>query len=325
MNKKFKNKLLIITSILVFIFLSMFVDEKTLNNLKNKIFNDEIKQAMENLPSSKEELNLKREDIIELTDDLMVFFMDVGQADSILIKSQDEYMLIDAGNNEDGEKLVNYFKSLGISKFKYVVGSHAHEDHIGGMDNIINNFDIEKFYMPDVLTTTETFYDVLDALETKKIKYNVPVIDSTLKLGNSTVEFIYVGDNKEDLNDSSIIVKLTYLNTSFLFTGDASSNSEKLILDKDLNSTVLKVGHHGSKYSSSAQFLVKVRPKYAVISCGKDNSYGHPHDVTINKLEKINAQVLRTDELGTIVAISDGENITFKNIETNTDGESNEK
>ena len=174
-------------------------------------------------------------------EELMVYFLDVGQADSIMIENDNQYMLIDAGNNEDGEKLVTYFQNKKIEKFSYIVATHPHEDHIGGMDDIINNFDIENFYMPDVVTTTKTFEDVLDALEQKSLYFETPEIGSNFQLGNANIEVIYVGNDSSDLNSSSIVLKLTYGEISFLFTGDATSEVENTIINKNLNSNVLKV------------------------------------------------------------------------------------
>lgn len=251
---------------------------------------------------------------------LKVSFLDVGQADSILINANNKYMLIDAGNNEDGEKLVTYLKSLGIEKFDYVVGTHAHEDHIGGMDNIIDSFDIGTFYMPDVITTTKTFEDVLDSLEKKNLNFDTPQIGSTFDLGKAKIETIYVGNDSKNLNDSSIILKLTYGNISFLFTGDTESDVEKTLLNKDIESDVLKVAHHGSNTSSSNAFLKKVNPKYAIISVGAGNSYGHPKSVILDRLEKLETKIYRTDELGTIIVTTDGEKIEVSNIKTDTNG-----
>ena len=334
-KKKIKRFLLLLVFFVVIFFFSFFFDKNLFNNLKDTVVKEvnsvkeEVKSKInefEKYTNKKEEVPLTEVDKIELTNDLMVFFLDVGQADSILVKSQDEYMLIDAGNNADGKKLVNYFNSLGITKIKYVFGTHAHEDHIGGLDNIIKNFKIDKFYMPDVTSTTTTYVEVLNALEKKNIKYSIPSIGNKMPLGDSLVEVIYVGDEtREDLNDTSIVLKLTYKNISFLFTGDLTNNVERELVNSNIESTVLKVGHHGSKYSSSAVFLNKVNPKYAVISCGKDNEYGHPHSVVLNKLERIGASVFRTDQVGTIIASSDGDKIDFKYINTDTDGDSNEK
>ncbi len=251
---------------------------------------------------------------------LKIYFIDVGQADSILIANNNKYMLIDAGNNEDGPKLVSYFKNMGIEKFEYVIGTHAHEDHIGGLDDIINNFEISNFYMPDVVTTTKTFEDVIEALENKNLAFKVPEIDKNIKFEGSLINILYSGTDQTNLNNTSIIIKLYYGNTSYLFMGDAPSSVEREIIDKDIKSDVLKVGHHGSKYSTSAIFLSKVKPKFAVISVGKNNIYNHPQDITLNKLQKIEAKIYRTDEDGTIILNSDGKDISFETINTDTNG-----
>lgn len=253
-------------------------------------------------------------------DNLEIYYLDVGQADSILIRYLDNNILIDAGNNEDGEKLVSYFKSLGINDFKYVIATHAHEDHIGGMDDIIKSFSIEHYLMPNAISTTKTFEDVLDSLEDKDVLVSIPDIDSKFNVDNLEFSVIYVGDDEKDLNNSSIVLRMIYKNTSYLFMGDATSKVEKEILEKDIKSDVLKVGHHGSQYSSSAHFLKKVSPLYAIIQCGEGNSYGHPKDVTLEKLHKIGATIYRTDLDHTIKLISDGNNISFEKIETDTNG-----
>lgn len=251
---------------------------------------------------------------------LQVYFLDVGQADSILIKSNNEYMLIDGGNNNDGPLLVKYFQSLGIKEFKYIVGTHPHEDHIGGLDDVIKNFTIDNIYIPDAMTTTKTFEDLLDSIDEKNLTYKVPKINSTFPLGNANLKVIYTGTDTSDLNNTSIVLKLTYQDISILLTGDATSETEKKILNKDINSTVLKVGHHGSKYSSTESFLKKVNPKYAIISVGKNNIYNHPATTTINKLEKLNTQIYRTDQDGTILLETNGHNIDIEKLKTNTNG-----
>lgn len=251
---------------------------------------------------------------------LSVSFIDVGQADSILIRNGNYNMLIDAGNNEDGEKLVNYFKSLGIEEFTYVFATHPHEDHIGGMDDIINNFKIDNYYMSNKLSTTKTFMDVLDALDRRNLKYTVPNKGDTLKLGDANIKVIYPGDDKSNINDSSIVLKITYGKNSFLLTGDATSNVERKIYNEDIKSDVLKVAHHGSSYSSTDVFLDRVKPYYAVISVGKNNIYNHPSNKTLEKLNKRNIKVYRTDLDGTITFTSDGENLSVQTLETDTNG-----
>lgn len=279
----------------------------------------EPSQANPNTPTPTPETMQANQEIQD-SEKLQIWFLDVGQADSILIQNGDANMLIDAGNNEDGKKLVSYFQSLGIESFQYVIGTHAHEDHIGGMDDIIDNFNIDTFYMPDAITTTATFESVLDSLEAKNIAFQKPSIDSIFKLGNATIDVLYVGTDDSDLNNTSIVLKLTYGNTSVLFMGDAEKEVETIIEKKDISADVLKVGHHGSNTSSSKTFLEKVNPSYAIISVGTGNSYGHPSNTTIQNLENQNIQIYRTDENGTIIMTSDGTNITFQTIQTNTNG-----
>ena len=252
------------------------------------------------------------------TDVVKVEYIDVGQADAILIENNKKYMLIDAGNNEDGDLLVNYFKDKNITDFEYVVATHPHEDHIGGMDNIIKNFNIKNYYMPDCYTTTKTFEELLDALEEKNLSFEKTDIDSEFLLGDALFKVLYTGTDKRDLNNTSIVLRMTYKDVSFMFTGDATNVTEKKILAKDLQSDVLKVGHHGSQYSTSDEFLDKVNPKYAIISVGTGNVYDHPKDITLNKLKGI--EVHRTDKEGTIRVISDGKNIDIETFKTNTNG-----
>ena len=254
-------------------------------------------------------------------EDFKIYYIDVGEADCTLIKNNNEYALIDAGNNQDGLKLVEYFKSLGITKFKYVIGTHLHEDHIGGMDYIIKNFDIEHYYMPDVTSEYMTFTEVVDSLKEKDVKWEVPEIDSTFNIGEAKFTVLWISKDEEEINDTSIVLKLDFKNTSYLFTGDATKNVELKILDKDIKSDILKVSHHGSSDASSAQFLKLVESKYAIISVAKINDYHHPHDITLKKLNELNIKTYRTDKDGTIVVSSDGENYYFETIKTDTNNE----
>lgn len=229
---------------------------------------------------------------------LKVYFFDVGQADSMLIQNNGENMLIDAGNNEDGETLVNNLKTLGIEKIDYLVGTHPHEDHIGGMDDIINNFSIGKIFMPSVTTNTKTFEDVIDAAKNKGLQIETPKIGDEFTVGSANCNVVYVGNDKENLNLSSIIIKLNYNNLGYLFTGDAEAEIENKINVGKIN--ILKVAHHGSDTSSSEKFVNETAPEVAIISVGKDNSYGHPSNEIIKRYEKVGSKIYRTDEVGNI-------------------------
>jgi competence protein ComEC len=250
--------------------------------------------------------------------ELKVHFINVGQADSILIIDGNKSMLIDAGNNPDGADVVNYIKEQGIKKLDIVIGTHAHEDHIGGMDTVIKSFDIGQVFLPKTTHSTKTFEDVLLAIKAKGLKISSPTPGTDIKLNSAMGKILAPnGSDYKDLNDGSIVVKLNFGNNSFMFTGDAEEASEREILGKgfDVKSDLLKVGHHGSYSSTTDSFLKAVNPKYAVIMVGKDNSYGHPHKTTVEKLKTKGIKVYRTDELGTIIATSDGKNITFNTKE----------
>ncbi|WP_243129667.1 ComEC/Rec2 family competence protein [Clostridium sp. HBUAS56017] len=244
--------------------------------------------------------------------EMKIHYIDVGQGDSELIQVDGKNILIDAGTND--KKALNYLKSIGIDKLDYVIATHPHEDHIGSMDDIIKTFNIGTFYSPKVTTTTKTYENMIDALKAKNLKLNVPKVNDTLNVGNATLTFLAPnGEKYKDINNTSIVVKLKYGNTSYLFMGDAEDVSESEILAKqlDIQSDVLKVGHHGSESSSTQAFLDKVNPKYAIISCGKNNEYGHPHQVTLDKLNAKNINIFRTDLQSTIICTSDGKDIKF--------------
>ena len=300
-----KKKKKIISSFIILIIVGVFY---LFQNYPIENNQDNVNKRIEEAPVTAEER-------------LEVTFIDVGQADSILLENEGHYMLIDAGNNEDGPKLVNYLKNQNVSNFDYVIGTHPHEDHIGGLDNIIKNFNIETFYMPDVITTTKTFEDVLDALGEKNMSLSIPKTNATFKLGDATVKVLYVGTEEErDLNNTSIVLKVTYQNISFLFTGDASTKVEEKLNKSDLQSTVLKVGHHGSSTATNEEFLNTVNPQYAVISVGVDNQYEHPHTTVLNTLASHNITTYRTDQDGTIKMITDGTNIEINTLKTDTNG-----
>lgn len=256
-----------------------------------------------------------------VTTDLQIYYFDVGQADSTLIINNGHSMLIDAGNNEDGEKLVTYIKEeLNITTIDYVVGTHPHEDHIGGLDDIINNFNIKEVYLPEAMTTTKTFEDVLDAIANKELSITVPTIGETFKLGEADFEVIYTGTGEKDLNEASIILRMIFGNKTYLFTGDTTEEVEETILNSNIDIDVLKVAHHGSKYSSSEEFLNIATPEYAIISAGEGNSYGHPEPETLTRLKKHTNNIYITKDLGTILLTSDGKTITITTLNTDTNG-----
>ena len=253
------------------------------------------------------------------TEELNIYYLNVGQADSILINKNDYTMLIDAGNNNDGKNIVNFIKDLNIKDIDILVGTHPHEDHIGGLDDIINNFEIKKIYMPDATTNIKTFETVLDAIENKNYLITIPEINENFKLGDMNFNVLYTGTDESDLNNTSIVLRMTYGKRNFLFTGDATEVTEKKLLNKDIKSDVIKIGHHGSNYSTTDEFLNKVNPTYAIISVGYNNKYNHPGDKTIKKLNKI--RTYRTDIDGTIKLTTNGDNINIEKLNISLDGE----
>ena len=238
-----------------------------------------------------------------------VHFIDVGQGDSVLITTEAGAMLIDTGEAEYAQAVIDYIRGQGIDRLAYAVATHPHSDHIGGMARIINEFPIETFIAPDALHTTATFERMLDALEASDLGITVPEINETFTLGEAVFTALSPdGTDFKDLNNASVVLRLEFGGTRFLFTGDAEESAEQKMLANGLNLAcdVLKVGHHGSNTSSSAAFLQAVSPSVAVISCGADNSYGHPHREVVERLDAIGAEILRTDQEGHIVMVSDG-------------------
>ena len=232
-----------------------------------------------------------------------IYFFDVGQADSILIVNNGQTMLIDAGNNDDGDMLVKNIQTLRISKLDYVVGTHPHEDHIGGLDNVIKAFDIGTIYMPKVQTNTKTFEEVIDAISAKNLKVTTPKIGDKFEVGKAECEVMSIGDDKSNLNTTSIVIRMCYNDVSYLFTGDMETVNESARSWPQTD--ILKVAHHGSRTSSSEKFLKQIMPKIGIIQVGTDNSYSHPHDVILKRLEKLGVEIYRNDQKQTILIKQD--------------------
>lgn len=243
---------------------------------------------------------------------LSVWFLDVGQGDSILIGCENEYMLVDAGTNESGKNVADFLKSQGVKSLKYAVGTHPHADHIGGLDDVLDSVKTANLIMPDVTADTAVFSDVLDSAERQNLSVTVPGLGDKFSVGEAEITLLSDTDKNygDELNNYSLVLKLVYKGFSLVLTGDAETEAEEDILKsgQDISADVLKLGHHGSRTSTSNSFLNAVSPKSAVISCGKDNDYGHPHFETLEKLEKNRIEVYRTDLSGTLLLTYDGEN-----------------
>lgn len=252
----------------------------------------------------------------------LVYFLDVGQGDSELIRLPDGTdILIDAGTNDTADELTEYLKDLGVDAIDILVATHPHEDHIGGMDAVIRSFEIGKIYMPELsdstVPTTKTYEDVLDAMAEKGLKAIKAQPDTVLyenaEQQTKMTILAPLSNHYDNLNNYSVVTKLTCGDRSFLFTGDAEKEVEDSLIKNgtDLTADVLKCGHHGSKSSTSADFLSAVHPNSAIISCGLDNDYGHPSESTMKRLQKSGCSIFRTDQQDTILAQCDGSSISF--------------
>lgn len=253
-----------------------------------------------------------------------VHFIDVGQADSELIQCGDKAMLIDGGNVADSSLVVSYLSAQKIDHLDYVVCTHAHEDHVGGLSGPLNKFKVDHVLAPVTNYDSDAFRNFAKYTAAQGLDITVPSVGDNFSLGDASVEVMGPQKLYDETNNTSIVLKVTYGETSFLFPGDAERESEQDMLDAgcDLNATVLKVGHHGSDTSTTYPFLRAVAPSYAVISVGADNSYGHPAESTLSRLRDAEVTVYRTDLQGNIVAVSNGKQISFttqkgKDVQTN--------
>lgn len=260
--------------------------------------------------------NFVEKDFIVDEEGLLVHFIDVGQGDSTLIEFPNgEIALIDGGPRSSSENLLNYLKASNIKKIDYLIATHPHEDHIGGLPEVIRNFEIDKVYMPERTANTNIFKELLETIKDKDKKIKIAKSGDIL-IDEDNIKFYFLAPVKntyENTNDFSIVSKIEYGKTGIIIMGDAERVSEKdiLSLKSNLKADVLRVGHHGSSTSSTEEFLEEVKAKDYVISLGKDNSYGHPHREVVESINKRNGNIYRTDEMGDILMSSDGNKIIF--------------
>ncbi len=277
---------------------------------KSSMTEEELEEDLENL-TDKEDENINNEminntDIVE-NNLIKIHYIDVGQGDSIFIELPNKKtMLIDAGESSKGKIASSYISNLGYYKIDYIVGTHPHTDHIGGLAHIINSFDIGNIYMPKAVSTSKTYENLLNTISQKGLKITTARAGVNIA-SESNLNINIVAPNREysDLNNSSAVVKITYGNRKFLFMGDAETKSENDIIS-DVSADVIKVGHHGSDTSSGQSFVNKVNPKYAIIMVGNNNQYNHPYQIIIDRWINSGAKVYRTDINGNIIVISDG-------------------
>ena len=311
MNDNTKKALMRLLAILIVFIISYaynrFFMKENLNN-SNKV---NLKDNINNSKFADVDLN---------NEDFNVLFMYVGQADSTLIKYKNKTMLIDAGNNEDGKNIVKFLKDKGISKLDYIVGTHYDEDHIGGLDDIIENFDIGKFYLSNGGELGPNYYNLEKAAKKKKLAITIPKVGDKIDFGDVDMEVMAASkfDGKND-NNASIVIQAKYGSRKYLFMGDLEKQEEAKRKWNEVD--VLKAGHHGSNTSSTQEFLNQVKPKYVFVSAGKNNKYRLPNVKAMERIEKIGAKIFRTDvNESSFWLTSNGNDIDIKEVSINLDG-----
>ncbi len=241
-------------------------------------------------------------------DGLYVHYIDVGQGDAELVCSNGEYMLIDGGEPSASGTLTDYLSSLGVTRLSYVICTHGHADHCGGLSAVVESFEVDEVFISPYGSDAAVYAEFLDAVRDAGLDAEAPDMGVKYRLGEAQFEFLGPVEDHKNVNDDSLVLRLVYGDTSFLFTGDMTAKAEKELINDGLSvrCDVLKVGHHGSSGSSCYQFLYETQPKIAVISCADGNKYGHPHEETLSRLRDADATVYRTDVDGSVVIFSDG-------------------
>ena len=311
MNDNTKKALMRLLAILIVFIISYaynrFFMKENLNNSKKANLKDNIN-------------NSKFADVDLNNEDFNVLFMYVGQADSTLVKYKNKIMLIDAGNNEDGKNIVKFLKDNGISKLDYIVGTHYDEDHIGGLDDIIENFYIGKFYLSNGGELGPNYYNLEKAAKKKNLAITIPKVGDKIDFGDVDMEVMSASkfDGKND-NNASIVIQAKYGSRKYLFMGDLEKQEEAKRKWNEVD--VLKAGHHGSNTSSTQEFLNQVKPKYVFVSAGKNNKYRLPNVKAMERIEKTGAKIFRTDvNESSFWLTSNGNDIDIKEVLINLDG-----
>ena len=293
---------------------------------------EELAETIEAITS---EQTTTEENINEVTsgDILEVHFVDVGQADGILIKMPDgRCATIDSGDTSHKDEFMEYLENEGVKNIYFAVATHGHNDHIGGMKSVIESFDVDSIIRTDEHYDSTTYTNMLYAIEENGVNEIVVSAGDVFECGDVRFDVLApVGNDYDDYNDFSVVIKMTYGNTSFLFTGDAAADSEEDMLASgcDLGCDVLKVGHHGSSGSNIKEFIDAVNPEISVISVGENNDYGHPHKEVLERLESVESEIYRTDKHGSVKVFSDGQKVwtetekDFTQVPEQTDAEQN--
>ena len=325
MSKRRKKSNNIILSLIIFIILCVsgyfgtdyFLENSNSDNIAKEVSTNEVKITTSSIIENVDEVDLNN-------DKLNIIFFYVGQADCTLIKLNDDVILIDAGNNNDGKNVVSLLQEKGITQIDYLIGTHADEDHIGGIDDIINSMDIGTFLIPTIGENGTDYKNAVETAKDKNIQIKHPTRGDIFYFENAQFEVMSAMEEEGTSdNNSSLVIEFTYNNTTYLFMGDAETEVENSRSWNKVN--VLKVGHHGSNSSSSTKFLEQVNPEYSIIEVGKNNSYNLPSDKAIRRLEESGTQVLRTDkangkEVGSFWLTSDGNTIDIREVNINLDG-----